>query len=48
MIADQHTAPDLPHLVLVEGGPNAIKRYKKLMLRRIDWKQTGQKMDEAD
>lgn len=21
LIADQHTAPDLPHLVLVEGGP---------------------------
>jgi U4/U6 small nuclear ribonucleoprotein PRP3 len=30
-------APDLPNLVLVEGGPRAIKRFKKLMLRRIDW-----------
>jgi len=25
------------NLVLVEGGPKAILRYKKLMLRRIDW-----------
>ncbi|ELR19312.1 premRNA processing factor 3 (PRP3) protein [Acanthamoeba castellanii str. Neff] len=24
-------------LVLVEGGPKAIERYKKLMMRRIDW-----------
>jgi len=24
-------------LVLVEGGPKGIERYKKLMLRRIDW-----------
>jgi U4/U6 small nuclear ribonucleoprotein PRP3 len=30
-------APDLPNLLLVEGGPRAIKRFKKLMLRRIDW-----------
>jgi hypothetical protein len=30
-------ASDLPNLVIVEGGPTAIKRYKKLMLRRIDW-----------
>lgn len=22
---------------MVEGGPTAIKRYKKLMLRRIQW-----------
>ena len=37
MVVDQHIAPDLPHLVMVEGGPTAIKRYKKLMLRRIPW-----------
>lgn len=30
-------APDLPNMVLVEGGPKAIKKYKKLMLRRIKW-----------
>lgn len=43
LIADQHTAPDLPHLVLVEGGPQAIKSYKKLMLRRINWSQPAAK-----
>ncbi|KAI8805098.1 U4/U6 small nuclear ribonucleoprotein Prp3 [Cladochytrium replicatum] len=25
------------NLVVVEGGPKAIRRYKKLMLRRINW-----------
>ncbi|TNV80669.1 hypothetical protein FGO68_gene10507 [Halteria grandinella] len=37
LIADQTMAPDLPNLVIVEGGPRAIKRFKRLMLRRIDW-----------
>lgn len=27
----------LPSLLLVEGGPLAIKKYKTLMLRRIKW-----------
>jgi hypothetical protein len=35
-------------IVVIEGGPNAIKRYKKLMLRRIQWKAVaGDKTDEA-
>jgi U4/U6 small nuclear ribonucleoprotein PRP3 len=25
------------NIVVVEGGPNAVKRYKNLMLRRIRW-----------
>ena len=25
-------------VVVVEGGPKAVLRFKKLMLRRIDWK----------
>eukprot|EP01103_Thecamoeba_quadrilineata_P002784 TRINITY_DN1266_c1_g4_i1.p2 TRINITY_DN1266_c1_g4~~TRINITY_DN1266_c1_g4_i1.p2 ORF type:complete len:500 (+),score=157.29 TRINITY_DN1266_c1_g4_i1:2581-4080(+) len=25
------------NLVIVEGGPKALRRFKKLMLRRIDW-----------
>jgi U4/U6 small nuclear ribonucleoprotein PRP3 len=37
LLADQTMAPDLPNLVVVEGGPRAIKRFKRLMLRRIDW-----------
>lgn len=36
-------------IVVIEGGPNAIKRYKKLMLRRIPWKAAaGDKTDEAE
>jgi U4/U6 small nuclear ribonucleoprotein PRP3 len=38
-IADQTMAPDLPNLVVVEGGPRAIKKYKRLMLRRINWNE---------
>jgi hypothetical protein len=38
LIADQTMAPDLPNLVIVEGGPRAIKKFKRLMLRRVDWK----------
>lgn len=41
LIADQTMAPDLPNLVIVEGGPRAIKRFKRLMLRRIDWSFKG-------
>ncbi len=36
-------------IIVIEGGPNAIKRYKKLMLRRIQWKTVaGDKADEAE
>lgn len=37
LIADLTMAPDLPNLVIVEGGPRAIKKFKRLMLRRVDW-----------
>ena len=37
LLADQTMAPDLPNLVVIEGGPRSIKRFKRLMLRRIDW-----------
>ena len=43
LIADQTMAPDLPNLVLVEGGPRAIIRFKRLMLRRIDWNSKAKK-----
>jgi U4/U6 small nuclear ribonucleoprotein PRP3 len=49
LIADQTMAPDLPNLVLVEGGPRAIKRFKRLMLRRIDWNsKTKHKIPAAE
>jgi len=39
--------PGVANLVIVEGGPRAIKRYKKLMLRRIKWTE-DQKDDDDD
>lgn len=27
------------NLVVVEGGPKALKKYKRLMLNRIKWKR---------
>eukprot|EP00438_Fugacium_kawagutii_P014340 Skav235849 [mRNA] locus=scaffold5130:588:1331:- [translate_table: standard] len=33
-------------MVVVEGGPRAIKRYKKLMIRRIKW--TEEQADDDD
>ncbi|KAI9143104.1 pre-mRNA processing factor 3-domain-containing protein [Paraphysoderma sedebokerense] len=29
------------NIVIVEGGPKGLKKYKKLMLRRIDWSETS-------
>jgi len=37
LVADKEAA-DLPNIIVVEGGPTAIKKYKKLLLKRIDWK----------
>ncbi len=43
-IADYTMAPsDLPNMVLIEGGPRAIKKYKRLMLRRIKWNEKSKK-----
>ena len=33
---------DVPVLLLVEGGQWAIKKYKKLLLRRIDWNRVAE------
>ena len=37
MVIDKKYAPHLHNLLLVEGGANAIKKYKKLLLKRIKW-----------
>lgn len=34
---DKKLDPNLFSLVVVEGGPKAIKFFKSLMLRRIKW-----------
>lgn len=39
LLADPHTCSGVPHIVVVEGGPTATKRYKKLMLNRIKWSE---------
>lgn len=38
--------PGVANIVVVEGGPRAVKRYKKLMIRRIKW--TEEQADEDD
>lgn len=39
LFSDKKTGLNLPSIVVVEGGPKAIKKYKKLMLRRIKWEK---------
>ena len=36
---DKKLATHLNNVVLVEGGTRAIQKYKRLMLRRIKWKE---------
>eukprot|EP00927_Polykrikos_kofoidii_P065763 TRINITY_DN61479_c0_g1_i1.p1 TRINITY_DN61479_c0_g1~~TRINITY_DN61479_c0_g1_i1.p1 ORF type:complete len:582 (-),score=150.41 TRINITY_DN61479_c0_g1_i1:41-1786(-) len=40
--------PGVANIVVVEGGPRAIKRYKKLMTRRIKWTEDQTKDDDDD
>jgi hypothetical protein len=37
LVVDKKLDPQLFSLVVVEGGPKAIKFYKNLMLKRIKW-----------
>lgn len=36
------------NIVVVEGGPKGLNRFKKLMLRRIAWNSKSEGGDEAD
>jgi len=36
------------NLILVEGGPKALLRYKKLLLRRIDWNSYVSQEEEGE
>merc|ERR1740138_1211289 len=37
------------NIVIIEGGPRAVKRYRKLMMRRIKWDEDkGKDDDEGD
>eukprot|EP00929_Paragymnodinium_shiwhaense_P103108 TRINITY_DN663_c0_g1_i1.p1 TRINITY_DN663_c0_g1~~TRINITY_DN663_c0_g1_i1.p1 ORF type:complete len:584 (-),score=192.17 TRINITY_DN663_c0_g1_i1:58-1809(-) len=40
--------PGVANIVIVEGGPRAAKRYKKLMVRRIKWAEDQGKDDDDD
>merc|ERR1712232_857618 len=40
--------PGVANIVIVEGGPRASKRYKKLMTRRIKWTEDQTKDDDSD
>merc|ERR1740121_1425191 len=40
--------PGVANIVIVEGGPRAIKRYKKLMMRRIKWTEDQNDDDDDD
>ncbi|KAL4522820.1 hypothetical protein Ndes2526B_g00850 [Nannochloris sp. 'desiccata'] len=33
-------------VIVVEGGPKTLRRYEKLMLRRIDWSGAGKNVNE--
>ena len=39
LVADKISGLNLPCIVVVEGGPKAIKFYKKLLLKRIKWER---------
>jgi len=42
------TCTGVANIVIVEGGPRAIKRYKKLMMRRIKWTEDTKDVDDDD
>merc|ERR1719215_1231228 len=42
------TCTGIANIVIVEGGPRAIKRYKKLMMRRIKWTEDTKDDDDDD
>merc|ERR1712056_90357 len=42
------TCPGIANIVIVEGGPRAVKRYKKLMVRRIKWTEDQKDGDDDD
>ncbi len=47
IIADKKLGLNIPNVIVVEGGPKAIKFYKKLMLRRIKWNAHQAPKEEA-
>ena len=48
IIPDRELAKSIPTLVVVEGGPWAVKQYKKLLLRRVKWSQPAGGLSEEE
>jgi len=42
------TCPGVANIVIIEGGPRAVKRYRKLMMRRIKWGEEGADDEDDD
>merc|ERR1712232_726267 len=42
------SCPGVANIVIIEGGPRAVKRYRKLMMRRIKWSEDQAKDDDDD
>merc|ERR1712137_1010783 len=40
------TCPGVTNIVVIEGGPRAVKRYRKLMMRRIRWSEDQARDDD--
>lgn len=45
---DKELAPHLNNAVFVEGGVRTIKRYKRLLLRRIKWQEPKDETEKVD
>eukprot|EP00450_Noctiluca_scintillans_P020534 CAMPEP_0194527786 /NCGR_PEP_ID=MMETSP0253-20130528/63994_1 /TAXON_ID=2966 /ORGANISM="Noctiluca scintillans" /LENGTH=569 /DNA_ID=CAMNT_0039372767 /DNA_START=47 /DNA_END=1756 /DNA_ORIENTATION=- len=41
------TCPGVANIVVIEGGPRAVKRYRKLMMRRIKWTEDHKDDDDG-
>jgi len=48
LIPDKAFSKTIPCLVVIEGGPWAIKKYKKLLMRRIKWTEPTGKWTEEE
>lgn len=44
----EETGKHYPNLVVVEGGKVAVRKYKKLLLRRIKWSEKEEQKDDED
>jgi len=48
VVVDKAKAPYLHNCIFVEGGLRTVKKYKRLLLRRIQWKDVEEADKESD